>query len=230
MTCSIITTCKGRLHHLQQSLPAMLRQDSEDYDVIVVSYGDPDKCHDRLSNYMRDHGNLRFVVVTESDAPTYNRSIANNVGSIYATGDILCFVDSDVVLESGWLGYVASEIRGAPENKLVLRGTYPCPRNSPAFGTNGTCAVAAKYFHEVCGFCEELRGYGYDDTDLYRRCQTVGCQLRSYPTHLLRHIPHDSKERTKFHDCSGRKNRRIAAVATPDPNYGRNIPSYELRK
>ncbi len=36
---SIITTCKGRLEHLKQTLPAMLAQ--KDSEVIVVDYSCP---------------------------------------------------------------------------------------------------------------------------------------------------------------------------------------------
>ena len=41
---SIVTTCKGRLAHLKQSLPAMLAQDGA--EVVVVDYCCPERAGD----------------------------------------------------------------------------------------------------------------------------------------------------------------------------------------
>ena len=39
---SIITTCKGRLHHLRRTLPCMLAQGCDfAYEVVVVDFGCP---------------------------------------------------------------------------------------------------------------------------------------------------------------------------------------------
>ena len=40
---SIIPTCKGRLHHLRETLPSMLAQDyAGDWEIVVVDYDCPD--------------------------------------------------------------------------------------------------------------------------------------------------------------------------------------------
>ena len=43
---SVITTCKGRMHHLEEALPTWLAQEGGNYEIIVVDYGDPDKSAD----------------------------------------------------------------------------------------------------------------------------------------------------------------------------------------
>src|SRR5665648_31901 len=95
-TFSLVTTCKDRLDHLKQSLPSMISQGF--HEVIVVDYD----CPQGTSRWIS--ANLPSVIVVEvENEPLFNISKARNVGAARSSGDVLCFVDADVVLADGYL-------------------------------------------------------------------------------------------------------------------------------
>lgn len=75
---SIITTCKGRLEHLRQTLPKMLAQQySSRFEVIVVDYDCPDETY-RWCVELKDRRLIGARVLT--DAENFNLSRANKRG------------------------------------------------------------------------------------------------------------------------------------------------------
>src|SRR3954463_187375 len=88
---SIVTTCKGRLHHLRQSLPLFLAQ--PDAEVIVVDYDCPDG---RADVVPREFPAARVVAV--KDRPHFDISRARNLGGDAASGEWLAFIDADIVV------------------------------------------------------------------------------------------------------------------------------------
>ncbi|MEO7864689.1 MAG: glycosyltransferase family A protein [Sphingomicrobium sp.] len=70
-----------RLDHLKQSLPAMLRKDSE---VIVVDYS----CPEHAGDYVAQHCPDARVVRIEGQSH-YSGAKSRNAGAAIATGDML---------------------------------------------------------------------------------------------------------------------------------------------
>jgi len=83
-TFSIITTCKGRLDHLKESLPAMVAQGAK--EVIVVDYSCPDGTGDYVAVTYPD---VRLVRVEGEQH--FSNWKARNAGAEVATGDMLRF-------------------------------------------------------------------------------------------------------------------------------------------
>ena len=84
-----ITTCKGRLSHLKETLPDLAR--APDIEVVVVDYD----CPDGAADWVRSSGpDVRIVAV--EDRPLFSASTARNLGAAAATADWLAFVDADV--------------------------------------------------------------------------------------------------------------------------------------
>jgi glycosyltransferase involved in cell wall biosynthesis len=183
---SIVTTCKGRLHHLRESLPAMLRQPHS--EVIVVDYDCPDVTAGYVSSH---HPSAR--VVRAGRAAGFNVSRARNIGGAAARGETLVFVDADVVLADSFMAFVAAR---------VGEGAYAKPLEPLVPGDNsvqGTCVVHKRHFDLVGGYDEVLVNYGGEDLELYERLNTAQIGIVPLvPELFARVIPHGSEDRERF--------------------------------
>jgi hypothetical protein len=146
---SLITTCKGRLGHLKQSLPGFVRAGAR--EVIVVDYDCPERCGDYVSANFPDVKLARLA-----NKPYWNMAEARNSGARIAHGEYLFFVDADIILADNFLGDLA--ILADEAALLAFTGR-------DEFG--GSCIVRAKTFNEVGGYDEAISGYGFEDKDLY---------------------------------------------------------------
>jgi glycosyltransferase involved in cell wall biosynthesis len=152
---SIITTCKGRLHHLKESLPRFLQQ--RDTEVIVVDYD----CPDRTADYVhREYPEAKVVAIT--DAPVFNISHARNLGAATAVGDWLVFLDADVMAAPNMLERVVAIIQAGRRYYRFRSG------NLALFGN---CVVRRSHFREVQGYDAVIQGYGGEDNEFYERLE-----------------------------------------------------------
>lgn len=176
---SFITTCKNRLHHLKQTLPAMVAQSHA--EVIVVDYG----CPQGAAAWVRSsYPSVKIVEV--NDDPVFCVARARNLGAAQAAGKILCFIDADIVLNgniSAWIaGHVADE-------------HYYLATDSDAWSTAGTVLFARKHFERLRGYDEAFRGWGGEDKELYERLDESGVSRSSFPAAFLNPIEHGNEER-----------------------------------
>lgn len=182
---SIITTCKGRLHHLRQSLPSWLRQ--PDCEVIVVDVGCPDGTAAAVT---RDFPQAR--VVAFDDGPFFNPSRARNRGAAAATGAWLVFLDADIVLAADFVARLQSSLK---PHSIFRFG----PSKGRVSGTNGSCILQRADFTAVGGYDEAMECYGGEDNDLYFRLELLGIETEMLDLALIDAVvPHDDAERVRF--------------------------------
>lgn len=180
---SIITTCKGRLHNLKRTLPEFLKQ--ADAEVIVVDYDCPEGTADYVA---RVHPQARVVKV--QDKPRFNLPHARNLGVAQARGEILVFLDADVVIAGDFVGRVAELLKARSFAHFV-----PPARNS----LRGQSAVWRKDFAAVGGYDDLMDGYGGEDLDLYMRLRLAGGKPVPLPPDLvLEVIEQTVEERERY--------------------------------
>ena len=176
---SLITTCKGRLDHLQKTLPLMAKQ--TEAECIVVDYGCPQGTADWVAaNFPR------VKVVRINDDPMFNQCRAKNIGAIAAETSLVCFVDADIELAPEF----ASRIRLDCAERTFLRA------QPVTMETWGTFACWREDFWRVGGFDEVYEGWGASPEDLYLRLASAGCSERQFSGSLISSIPHSDGMRT----------------------------------
>jgi hypothetical protein len=176
---SFITVCKGRLHHLQQTLPYMARQSNA--EVIVVDYG----CPQGTAAWVRS--NFDTVRVLEvADDPGFCVARARNLGARVANGDYFCFIDADVKLMRNLGAWFAD----LPDKSGFFTAI---PRKKTGMGT---IIVSRKYFDAAVGYDEAFRGWGGEDIEFRERVLQLGCPYRGYPSLFIEPIEHGDEERS----------------------------------
>jgi glycosyltransferase involved in cell wall biosynthesis len=85
---SIITVVKNRISTIDHAIKSILAQDYKNYEIIVIDGNSTDGTTKRLQSYKEKIK----VLVTEHDLGVYH---AMNKGLSYATGDVICFLNSD---------------------------------------------------------------------------------------------------------------------------------------
>lgn len=193
---AFITTCKGRLHHLQETLPLIVAQ--EPAEIIVVDYG----CPQKSGQWVKENYPTVNVVNVEDD-PGFCVARARNIGAQHSTSQWLCFIDADIKVSKGWVDWM--------HRILDPRFFY---RASKKDGTRdketwGTCVCERKAFEFIEGYDEVFNGWGGEDDDLYARLELIGLAEFHYPHQYVSAISHPETERVLYHQI---KNRRTQAI------------------
>jgi hypothetical protein len=193
---SIITTCKGRLAHLKQSLPRMALQAGA--EVIVVDYDCPDGAAAWVTAYFPDVRALRA-----DHAPVFNIARARNLGAAAARGRWLCFVDADILLDAAFT---------AEAQPLLQAGAFHTIAH-PQPAALGSVICARDDFAAIGGYDEVMQGYGAEDRDLYLRLAARGCRREQLPGNLLQTLTHDREDSVRHYKIKDhRLNQRINAT------------------
>jgi len=101
---SVIICARNEAENLRNFLPAVLKQDYPDYEVIVVNDCSEDATFEILGNLLRQYPNLKISTVTRDPKFAHNKKFAQFIGIKAAKNEILLFTDADCEPESEkWL-------------------------------------------------------------------------------------------------------------------------------
>lgn len=176
-----ITTCKGRLEHLRQSLPRVAAQPQ--VQVIVVDYD----CPDGSGQWVKDNF-PQVRVVRIDDDPGFLLTRARNAGGQAADTPWLAFFDADILLADDFF-------RTASEN--LVSGHY-YRADPPSIQTWGSVVCERDIFLKVGGYDPVFRGWGGEDDDFYSMLEFAGCRRGVMDGHRLSEIDHGDDARTRF--------------------------------
>jgi GT2 family glycosyltransferase len=178
---SIVIATKDRAEYLERALASLEMQASPPpFETIVVDNGSTDATPGIVQAAVaRGLLDVRTVHVPEP-----NRGAARNAGVAVATGDIVLFVDDDVILPADFLGAHARAHEGAepaavsgPIINVPGYDTRPKPtvlNYSAAFFCTCNVSVSRAALLEVGVFDEGFNLYGWEDTELGLRLRRHG--------------------------------------------------------
>ena len=188
-TINFVTTCKGRLHHIKETLPLLSEQAEK--EVILVDYSCPQNTAKWVSENYK-HVNL---IKVESDG--FNLSHARNQGAEKVDSDFICFIDADVKIKPGFINWLHENISPycfyTPSNNI-----------NKDYELWGTVVLPTHAYKHIKGYDENFSGWGGEDDDLYYRLKSAGFTPLGIPPHFLEAIKHKDEERVLFHEIKDR--------------------------
>lgn len=175
---SAVVTSKGRLQHLQQTLPRLLDQ----MPVTLVDWDCPDRSGDWAEGLGRG-----VKVVRVHNQPHWHRSRALNAGVQATTSEWVLILDADMLMGGG-VGTLLDIFWLRPQTFLISTKTR----------LTGLLVVRREDFDAVGGYYEDMPGRGWQDVDLRCRLHLQGLQHRVIPEGWFEHLDHSLQSRERF--------------------------------
>jgi hypothetical protein len=196
---SFCITCKGRLHHLQQTLRANM-DNNADYPNVEFAVLDYDS-QDGLENWIKenfqaemDSGKLRYGKYEA--APHFKMSHAKNMAHRLGTGDILCNLDADNITAPGFATWLNKKFSKDPDIYVRPDCGLQYPPNNSQRGLRGRIAVHRDRYLQVHGYDETFSKWGGDDSNFVDRLCNAGVKNVPFPRHMYGDvITHSDEER-----------------------------------
>lgn len=198
MKISFCTTCMGRLHHLEQTLPLSLIATSSypNREFVLLNYNSSDNLHNWVKKELKfwiSKGILKYyrTLLPKHFVATH----AKNIVYKQATGDILCNLDSDNFIIDGFCEKV-NEVFLRNSNSIIASNNYDAFMN---VGSCGKIICKKEHFYNVNGYDEkQYLGWGWEDTSFQFRTRMFNNLIyHEFDKKWNRVIGHDNQERTK---------------------------------
>jgi hypothetical protein len=194
---SFCITCKGRLHHLRETLPLNIQtnREFEGVEFVLLNYSSPDPLDEWVKQELVPEINSGTVIYFKATGyEFYFPAHAKNVAHRLARGEIVCNLDADNFTGENFAGYLYRLFQ--ENNDIFVR-----PLGSHGAGASGRIAIRKKHFEILGGYDERFQmGWGFEDKDFILRAQAMGLKWEIIPgdSPYARVITHDDLERTQY--------------------------------
>lgn len=205
MRASIIIPSHNRLPLLTALLASLTSAiDNADVEIIVVDDSSTDGTEENITANFPD---LRILSLPSMKGPSHGR----NRGAEFAQGRLLLFLDSDGVVEEGWLDamlradsgqhvllgnvvdFCGERTQSVPRRATFIGKSLPCRPERANTGPSCNLALPRDIFHALGGFDEELPYY-FEDSDLCIRAARAGHPFSFVADAVFRH--HGTEQKT----------------------------------
>ncbi len=188
---SVIIPTYNRLPILQKCLAAMSQQSfDQDYEIVVIDDGSTD---DTISwiNAQINANHLPQVRLLQQNHQ--GAAAARNLGIEAASGEIIVFIDSDLVVNTEFLAAHAEALRNHEQaftyGSVINTANFEDPTSeklkltdmSNAFFATGNVAIARRWLIEAGMFDLQFKQYGWEDLELGVRLKNLGLKLIKCP-------------------------------------------------
>lgn len=201
MDLSVVVPAYNQAELLRHCLQSLVNQtlNPASYEIVVVDDGSTDRTPDVLSEFGARVKPLRLPV-------NRGRSAARNAGIAAASAPIIVFVDSDVVVETGFLQWhLSTHRRYGPrilargpvavihDLSVVPNGKKPIRASSPAFLDTANASLEKTALEQAGMFDERFPGYGWEDFELGLRLKRAGIKRVFCPPAVAYHVQPPAK-------------------------------------
>ncbi|GIW65712.1 MAG: glycosyl transferase family 2 [Candidatus Parcubacteria bacterium] len=124
---SIITPTYNRVYIINKSIESVLRQNFDNWEMIIVDDGSIDNTKDVVQKYLQQSSKIKYFKLERNSSP----NVARNFGSEKAIGDWLIFLDSDDELTVDALEIIYSYIQKLPDVSFFIFACKDLDGNIP---------------------------------------------------------------------------------------------------
>ncbi len=196
MFISVVIPTYNRLPILKKCLQALetqsLAADLADYEVVVIDDGSTDATISWLQAANLPH--LRWFEQDHQGA-----AAARNLGVAKALGDVIVFIDSDLVVTEGFLqAHVEALLQGQQQlghdrlftyGSVINTNNFEQPTSEPykitdfsaAYFATGNVAIRRHWLEQAGLFDTRFQLYGWEDLELGVRLKQLGLKLIKCP-------------------------------------------------
>ncbi|MDB5098699.1 MAG: glycosyl transferase family 2 [Cyanobacteria bacterium RYN_339] len=180
---SVVIATYNRGPILEKCLRALLTQSisSDRFEIVVVDDGSTDDTP-QLIERLKAEGGPSWQYLWQANR---GRSHARNVGIEMAKGELVVFIDSDVVVVPEFLSEhdkLHTGKRVFVQGLAVNTDNFDDPLSTPvgpgafsaAFFATNNVSVARAYLKQAGGFDENFTEYGWEDLELGLRLKAIG--------------------------------------------------------
>ncbi len=208
MKIACVTTCRGRVDHLQRTLPENLKALRGNSVLVLLDYNDQDGLGYYIqSEHRSDIEAGRLVYYHYADPDRFYMAHAKNMAhrcAMLESADILVTLDADNFMGDGFIEYVASRFSD-PELSFMCPDFKALPPPGQRFdfrnpvrlgrGFAGRLAIRAQDFLKAGGYNEVFDTWRGEDIDLIARLDRLGLKKAAINPLFLNAIPHSSEVR-----------------------------------
>jgi glycosyltransferase involved in cell wall biosynthesis len=182
---------KDRDLKLIRAVTTAINQDHEDTEVIVIADG----CKQTVEIIREEFGELmqqtsRLKLIEIEKQPMFSGNV-RNAGIEAATGEVICYLDTDDCLDASHVSTIARNLSGdwVWFNDMVLKGKQFVERECRLkLGQCGTANIAHRRYLDARWMT--LNKYGYDDWNFIQQLIRYEGRKIETPGYLVCHIPY----------------------------------------
>lgn len=197
---SFCTTCMGRKHHLEKTLPENLNciQQFEAVEINLIDYSSPDGLEEWIhNNFSKSLQTGHLVYAKVMGCNYFQVAHAKNIAHRLASGKIVCNLDADNFVEPKFVSTLLSTFTA--RNRIFSW----FGRHGGGFGR---IAMRKYDFAALGGYDERMTfGWGFEDNDLVLRAIALGLKAVILDSNFATSIEHPNEERVRFchiRDCN----------------------------
>lgn len=188
---SFCITCMNRLHHIQQTLARNIQENyiNNSVEFVLLDYNSSDGLENWIKENMMQYVEMGILSYYRTLKPSlYHRSHSRNIAFRLAKGNLVCNLDADNYLGSGFAEEMLNEF--SIENNIYYISDLS---STDAYGR---IVLLKDDFIDVSGYNEELHGYGHEDADLFNRLTKKGVKQKCFHNKKYYNaISHSKEER-----------------------------------
>jgi hypothetical protein len=227
MKIACVTTCRGRVNHLRQTLPENLRGLNHNSVIVLLDYNDQTGLAEYIQdNHQDDIDSGKLVYYRNHDATRFHMAHAKNQAhrcAMLEGADILVTLDADNYMGDGFIYYIENEFRTkrhlsflCPDfNALPPKGHRFNPANPLRLGRGfaGRMIIRSQDFLKAGGYNQVFDTWRGEDIDLIARLNRFGFRKGAIQPIFLNAIPHSSHVRFReYPDAEKFENDDIYAI------------------
>jgi hypothetical protein len=200
MKIAFCTTCKGRVQHIERTLPQNIADTASYPDAVfvVLDYNSQDHLQEYLTTvHGEDIAAGRLVVYSFPDAAQFHMAHAKNMAhrlGMMEGAQVLVNLDADNYTGPGFAQHIRAELAEDANAFLWARMVKDGDGRLPK-GISGRIAVTTAQFLKAGGYDEKFNTWSPDDKDFQHRLRRLGFTPREIAPEYLRAILHNDKLR-----------------------------------